>query len=101
MPQYVVIAWDGTDADAPQRRQAVRDAHLQNVAALFADGRMKEGGAILNEAGEMIGSTCIVEFPDRAAMDEWLSSDPYVLGNVWQRIEVHPFRCAPRLGIVK
>ncbi len=44
MPQYVIIAWDGTDADAPARRQAVREAHLQNVAAMFADGRMKEGG---------------------------------------------------------
>lgn len=98
MPQYVVIAWDGTDPEAPGRRQAVRNDHLQNVAPLFADGRMKEGGAILNEAGEMIGSTCIVEFPDRAALDQWLNADPYVVGKVWQRIEVHPFRCAPRLS---
>jgi uncharacterized protein YciI len=44
----------------------------------------------------MIGSTCIVEFPNRARLDEWLATDPYVIGKVWQRIEVHAFRCAPR-----
>ncbi len=76
-----------------------RDAHLHNVAPLFADGRMREGGAILNDAGEMIGSTCIVDFPDRSAMEAWLQADPYVVGNVWQRIEIHPFRCAPRLPV--
>ncbi len=97
MPQYVIIAWDGTDSEAPARRQAVRDAHLRNVAPLFADGRMKEGGAILNDAGQMIGSTVIVDFVDRAAMEQWLNSDPYVVNNVWQRIEIHNFRCAPRL----
>lgn len=97
MPQFVVIAWDGTDPEAPVRRQAARQAHLQNVAAMFADGRMKEGGAILDDAGTMIGSTCIVEFADRATMQQWLDADPYVTGNVWQRIEIHPFRCAPRL----
>ena len=63
---------------------------------MFADGRMREGGAILNDAGEMIGSTCIVDFPDRAALDHWLQTDPYIIGKVWQRLEVHPFRCAPR-----
>ena len=98
MPQYVVIGWDGHDSEALERRLAARVAHLNGIAPLFADGRMKEGGAILDEAGKMIGSTCIVEFPDRAALDRWLAQDPYVTGNVWQKIEVYPFRCAPRNG---
>jgi uncharacterized protein len=42
----------------------------------------------------MVGSSCSVEFPDRAGVDAWLASDPYVVGNVWQKIEVRPFRCA-------
>lgn len=96
MAQFLVIAWDGTDGEAPARRAAARPAHLATAAAMFADGRMKEGGAILTDTGEMIGSTCIVEFPDRAALDRWLATDPYVTGQVWQKIEVHPFRCAPR-----
>lgn len=96
MPQFLVIAWDGTDGEASARRAAARPAHLATAAEMFADGRMKEGGAILNGAGQMIGSSCIVEFPDRASLDHWLATDPYVAGNVWQKIEVHPFRCAPR-----
>jgi uncharacterized protein YciI len=42
----------------------------------------------------MVGSSCIVEFPDRAAVDAWLATDPYVTGDVWRKIEVRPFRCA-------
>jgi uncharacterized protein YciI len=96
MPQYLVIAWDGTDSEAPQRRQAARAAHLACAAKMFADGRMKEGGAILNDQGGMIGSSCVVEFADRAELDAWLASDPYVVGDVWKTINVHNFRCAPR-----
>ncbi len=96
MPQFVVIAWDGTDSEAPARRQAVRHAHLVGIAPMFADGRMREGGAILNDDGQMIGSTCIVEFDTKEQLDHWLATDPYVTGNVWKKIEVYPFRCAPR-----
>lgn len=101
MSQYLVIAWDGTDAQAPVRRQGARGDHLALAAAMFADGRMREGGAILDDTGAMIGSCCVVDFPDRAALDKWLNSDPYVTGKVWQKIEVHNFRCAPRDGLPK
>jgi uncharacterized protein len=99
MPQYLVLAWDGTDSQAAARRQAARGDHLALAAKMFADGRMKEGGAILDDAGAMIGSCCVVEFPDRAQLDQWLNTDPYVTGKVWQKIEVHHFRCAPRGGL--
>ena len=94
--QFLIVAFDGTDPDAPERRLASREAHLAGARAMFADGTMKEGGAILDDAGRMIGSSCIVEFPDRAALDAWLARDPYVTGKVWQKIEIYPFRCAPR-----
>jgi hypothetical protein len=32
--QWLIIARDGTDAEAPQRRQAARPAHLENAARL-------------------------------------------------------------------
>jgi uncharacterized protein YciI len=49
---------------------------------------------MLDDDGAMIGSACIVEFDDRAALDAWLDSDPYVTGDVWRTIEVTPFRRA-------
>ena len=40
----------------------------------------------------MTGAVLIVEFESRPALDAWLASEPYVTGDVWRRIEVHPFR---------
>lgn len=94
MPQYVITAHDGTDPGAMARRMAARPAHLANVAPMVKAGTIIAGGALLNDAGDMIGSVSIVDFPDRAALDHWLATDPYVTGNVWQQIDVKPFRLA-------
>jgi uncharacterized protein len=94
MPQFLVIAHDGTDPDAPARRQEVRPRHFEALAPMIERGEMVVGGAILDEQGAMIGSTCIVEMADRAAVDAWLAREPYVTGKVWQQVEVRPFRVA-------
>ncbi|WP_207485921.1 YciI family protein [Arenibaculum pallidiluteum] len=94
--QFLIIARDGQDEGAPARRMAAREAHLANVRPMFADGRLIEGGAILDEDGRMVGSAVIAELPDRVALDAWLAGDPYVTGGVWRDIQVMPFRCAPR-----
>ena len=94
--QFLVLAYDGTDEGAPERRLRVRDAHLTAVKRMFADGTLLEAGAILDDAGKMVGSCCIVEMADRAAVDTWLRNDPYTVGDVWRRVEVRPFRRAPR-----
>jgi uncharacterized protein len=52
------------------------------------------GGAILDEADEMVGSVLVVEFETREELDAWLTTDPYVTGGVWQEIEVQPYRPA-------
>lgn len=96
--QFLIIAKDGTDADAPARRQAARPDHLKLATAMAEEGSLKSGGAILDDNGAMVGSAAIVEFPDRAALDAWLARDPYVTGGVWQTIEVHPFRLAVSSG---
>lgn len=98
MPQWLVLAHDGTDPEAPARRQRARDAHLAFVRPMVERGEVIAGGALLDEAGSMVGSAVLVEFPDRAALDAWLAADPYVTGGVWQRIEVEPFRLAVLTG---
>lgn len=92
--QFLVISYDGTDAEAPARRQAARPAHLEASRRLKEEGTLIEGGAILDDQVRMIGSMALVDFPDREALDAWLARDPYVVGGVWQRIEVQPFRSA-------
>jgi uncharacterized protein YciI len=92
--QFVIIARDGTDAEAPARRQAVRPTHLEAIRPFVERGHVPLGGAILDDEGTMTGSVLIVDFPTRQELDAWLSADPYVTNGVWKDIEVHPYRAA-------
>jgi uncharacterized protein YciI len=92
--EFLVVARDGTDDEAIERRRRVRPMHLEAIAHRVEAGNILVGGAMLSEDGEMIGSMLLADFPDRAAVDEWLKVDPYVTGDVWREIEVHPFRTA-------
>jgi uncharacterized protein len=94
MPRCLVVAHDGTDDAAQARRLAARLAHLELIRPMVERGEPIAGGAILDDAGRMIGSAVFVEFATRAELDAWLERDPYAVGAVWQRIEVEPFRLA-------
>lgn len=99
--QFLVIARDGTDDGALDRRMAARGVHFERLPAMIASGQMLMGGALLDDNGKMIGSTTLVDFPDRAALDRWLAEEPYVTGDVWLDIEVVPFRLAVTGAIEK
>jgi uncharacterized protein YciI len=92
--EFLVVAKDGTDDEAPARRRVVRPAHLEAIRPYVDAGNVLVGGAILSEDGEMAGSMLLVDFPDRDALDAWVRHDPYVTGDVWREVEVHPFRTA-------
>jgi hypothetical protein len=93
--QFLVIGYDGTDDKAPERRLAVREAHLAGVTKMKEEGKAVYGVAILNDREQMIGSALVVDFPTRADVDAWLKSEPYVVGDVWRKIEVLPARVPP------
>jgi uncharacterized protein len=89
---FLVLAYDGADVDAPSRRAAARPAHFATAQRLKAAGHFLEGGAILDDGGKMQGSMLLMEFPTRAELDAWLSSDAYTLGGVWKDVTVRAFR---------
>lgn len=91
---YLVIAKDGTDPDAPARRQAVRERHLEGARVLAERGTMHLGGAILDGAGTMVGSAIVLEADDEAAVRALLEADVYARQGVWQHYEIYPFRRA-------
>ena len=91
----VIVALDGTDADAPARRAVVRDAHLARVVPMAADGTLAMGGAILDEAGAMRGSIAVTRHATDDAARAWMADDPYVTGGVWKDIALHGTRFAP------
>ena len=42
----------------------------------------------MDAEGKMKGSVLILDFEDRAALDDYLKNEPYVLEHVWEKIEV-------------
>lgn len=91
----VAIAYDGTDAEAPGRRQAARPAHIARMQPMAADGTLAIGGAILDEAeSRMIGSITVTRHGTDEAAQAWMAEDPYVKGRVWQDITLHATRLA-------
>jgi uncharacterized protein YciI len=94
MNQYLINALDFTDEKALERRMQARPAHLENVKEAKAKGHYLIGGALLNDHKKMIGSAMVVQFETPEALQEWLNNDPYVKGDVWDRIEIKPFKVA-------
>jgi uncharacterized protein len=92
--QFLLIAFDGTDADAPDRRLKVREDHLKQISVLKRRGEFKCGGAILDDDGKMIGSMIVYDFPDRQSLDASLQHELYFTEGVWKNIEIRPFRIA-------
>jgi uncharacterized protein len=92
--QFLLIAYDGTDAGALERRMKSRPEHLDKIAIVKKAGKFLCGGAILNDAGTMIGSMILYEAEDRPALDRLLQNEPYIYNKVWEKIEIRPFRMA-------
>ena len=62
--QFLVMAYDGTDDKAPERRMAARETHLAGIVKMKEEGKAIYGVAILNDREQMIGSALVVDFPD-------------------------------------
>jgi len=95
--QFIILGYDGDDAAALERRLAAREAHLQLFNENLTARKMLFGAAILNDAGKMAGSMLVCDFPSRTDLDAYLAVEPYVLGDVWRRIEVMPAAVPPAL----
>ena len=91
---YAVVALDGTDAEAPARRAAVRQKHLEGASALHASGGMFTGGALLGPEGQMVGSLMVVEAESEQAARELIENDIYTREGVWQSYQIWPYKKA-------
>ena len=89
---FLVIAMDGDDNGALGRRMAAREDHLAGIRKLKEQGHLVAGGAILDDDGNMIGSTVILDFPDRESVEKCVAEDPYTKGDVWRDVTIRPFR---------
>jgi uncharacterized protein YciI len=92
--QFLLVAYDGTDSGALERRMNVREDHFKRINMLKKAGEFISGGAILDENGNMIGSMIVYDFHDRKSLEESLKDEPYLTGGVWEKTEIRPFRIA-------
>ena len=91
--QFIVIAHDYKDG--LERRLKVRAKHIQLGDKLVVDGKVLYGVALLDDKGDMRGSVYILDFPSRQELDYYLKNEPYVVENVWEKIEVIPCKVGP------
>jgi hypothetical protein len=84
--QFMIRALDGKGKLA--KRMEVRPRHLEGMERLRS--HIICAGGLLDEEGGMKGSVLILDFPSRADLDTYLASEPYVLEQVWETIEVEP-----------
>jgi uncharacterized protein len=94
MIQFNIYALDYTDADALNRRMAVRPTHFEALKSLKDGGNYIVGGALLDDEGKMIGSTMIVQFETEAEFYDYLKKEPYIKGAVWGNITIRKMRVA-------
>jgi uncharacterized protein YciI len=92
--QYLIIANDGKDDGALDRRQEVRPLHLASAKKLKESNNFVIGGAMLDDDGNMRGSIMIVQFETQDNFQRWYDNEPYITQGVWKTIEVKPFRVA-------
>eukprot|EP01113_Clastostelium_recurvatum_P021355 TRINITY_DN2529_c0_g1_i1.p1 TRINITY_DN2529_c0_g1~~TRINITY_DN2529_c0_g1_i1.p1 ORF type:complete len:154 (+),score=29.47 TRINITY_DN2529_c0_g1_i1:31-462(+) len=98
--QWLVIAKDGTDADALKRRMAARPVHMARAKAATEAGSIVIGGAVLDEKDlHMVSSMLVIDgFATKEEVRQFLKEDPYTTMGVWQDIQILPFRFAVLRG---
>lgn len=88
---FLITGKDGKDENAMARRQEARPAHLDMCEKLKKEGSMLFGAALLDDQNRMVGSVIVLQAESREEVDHhYLAKEPYVLGKVWEEIEVQP-----------
>ena len=96
MPLFVLSC---TDREGTlEKRLATRPLHLARLQQLDAEGRLIVAGAMpkdpSNPQAGFYGSTIIVDFDSREALEEWLQEEPFLKEGVYAHIDVKPFNKA-------
>lgn len=84
--QFMIMAYDGENM--LDKRMEIRPQHLEGMAKLGK--HVVCAGGLLDDEGKLKGSALVVEFDDRAGVDDYLENEPYVKAGVWKMIEVEP-----------
>ncbi|MGH7779889.1 MAG: YciI family protein [Candidatus Binataceae bacterium] len=83
---FVIIGHDGPGGAA--LRPKLRPAHLENLRPFVKRGNVIIAGPFTDGSGSLI----VVDLGTEAEARALANSDPYLLGGVFARVEVKPFK---------
>ena len=84
--QFLIRAYDGEGK--LDKRMEVRPHHLEGMKKLSE--HIISAGGLLDDEGRMKGSALIMEFESRKELEDYIANEPYVVENVWEKIEIEP-----------
>ena len=73
------------------RRAELRPGHRERLRSHDHPVIVRIGGPLLGPEGGMEGSLLVVEAADRTAVETYLAGDPYVLADLYERVEIREF----------
>ena len=72
-------------------RQEIRAEHIEYMIAV--KDRTVFGGPLQDDSGDVtIGSIFAIDFPDRAAAEEFIASEPYTRSGVFEPPNIYPWK---------
>jgi len=76
--------------NATAMRLELRPIHKDYLAKM-ADKVAFAGPLKSDDDKEMVGSLLVIDFPDRAAANEWIRNEPFTKAGVYATVSVYPF----------
>ena len=96
MPYFVLTCTD--HEDSLEKRLAIRPQHVERLQQLDDAGRLIAAGAHPKDPNDpqagFLGSTIIVDFDSREALDAWILDEPFLKHGIYASIEIKPFNKA-------
>ena len=84
--QFLIRAYDGEGK--LDKRMEVCPRHLEGMRKLSE--HIIIAGGLLDDEGKMKGSALIMDFESRKELDDYIANEPYVVEEVWEKIEIEP-----------
>lgn len=96
MPLFVLSCTD--NEGTVEKRIATRPAHVARLEQLNDEGRLIVAGALpkdpSNPQAGFYGSTIIVDFESREAVEAWVAEEPFLKEGIYSHIDIKSFNKA-------
>lgn len=93
---YLLTARDHPGSQGEALRDDLRSAHSEMITARFEAGEVLFGGGVFDDEGVVRGSIIVLDMPSRAAVDAYLTTEPFQTEGLWAEVEIHELKVSAR-----